>query len=707
MSIYRLASDAWEHILGYLDAFDTTRLIFTGDKVLQSRLKPAIRDFVLEVHSPTSPTLSSLLGCFKQISSHPVRLSISLAAWYDSLSFVAEDYTVEKWQSFFPQNLASLHLSMRCFKPPFSSLLASLASLAPRLKELYIQNAPSSLSLPPTLKILEIGVRSGWNFNRSALAVPTFIETLPTTLTHLKLPTRTPLKVTMEVSELPFRKMPLTLFCGKLAFQSLTKEQTCWSIFPNTMTDLDAELKYLEEGDYFFFLPPLSWKQLFPSLTTLRVPAGSLCDEELFKCPLPTLSEALYEEQIFSIRSSFPESLTSLTVPPLVGLENDLPLIVCALGPQLRSFEYGNLILPSSMLKRLPRWENPTLELLKTVEDQESNREMLDESENFETFFFDKNHILHRLCRTATSLQPGILPASALSFIPKSINSLEFIVAEKESLCLKSASSVASNRMKHTNIDVNTIYNADSSINMPWMALAWPPALKSLTLSLQLPQSFHWRCLPPTLTELYILAWKQALLDFEGGDLAHMTSVSDLRLTMLSSPVITALNGLPKSLQSLSVNGKAIGHDVLLNPDFQNFFDNLEHLDFTDSNCSADVLLHLPKTLKVLCMHFSPEGACLSEKHFEKISRCKKLARLELCGDAIWPQDLKFDVFSRFMPHSLASMSLDFEYWRNKNALQKEIASHIPETLLAFNSELDVLQSLVEEKITQYQRSRA
>lgn len=191
MFIYRLRSDAWEVILRYLEVSDTIRLFFSGDTTLWACLKPAIRDFVVRIESRASPSLSQLLNFYKLHSTHHSRFHITLGEWYQNTTFVAEQYTAEKWESFFPENLKSLELVQQCTKPPFSSLLQSLAVAAPRLKKLWYYGTLQNPNLPPALEILEFGLPKASENTLSVISYPTFIESLPTTLTHLKIDTRT------------------------------------------------------------------------------------------------------------------------------------------------------------------------------------------------------------------------------------------------------------------------------------------------------------------------------------------------------------------------------------------------------------------------------------------------------------------------------------------------------------------------------------
>lgn len=266
MSIYRLGSDVWQCILPFMDAHDTLRLLLIGDTTLRTCLKPAIRDFCLKLNTLKAPKLSSLLNIFKVSSSRPIRFHISLDNCYRDLLFVREDYTAEKWKTFFPETLETLGLALLCDKPPFTSLLASLATIAPQLKILHIYKVPESIDLPHSLTFLEIGAPHSWQLHSTLLKTPMFIERLPSTLTHLKLYTTFTLVSKIEACNLPFRKMPLTLFHGDVVFSSLTEEQACWSIFPNTIVDLAAKLFYGEKEQLFKSPGPhLSWKQLFPT----------------------------------------------------------------------------------------------------------------------------------------------------------------------------------------------------------------------------------------------------------------------------------------------------------------------------------------------------------------------------------------------------------------------------------------------------------
>lgn len=394
MSIYRLGSDVWENILRYLEASDIIKLLSSGDNIIRTRLKQAIRDWRFCVRSLKPPSLSSLLMLIKESSSKPRLLSIGLGTWYHRLRFVSEDYTVEKWQTFFPSNLEALQLTVECQNPPVSSLLASLATLAPSLKRLRILNVANRLALP-ALTFLEIDASISWAIKQrqSILSDPNFIESLPTTLTHLKFGHRIVLRYERNISRLPFRNMPLTLFCGKIFLPSLTKDQEDWSIFPPSISHLSAELWYGGENRVRFGPPKNpSWKQLFPGLTSLIVPFRASIDASYLKSATDALDGPIFEKQIEEIRSTLPASLTNLYLPSEVynTFKEDYTLIFRAIGANLRTFDSWGSRQNSSVLKWLPKWENPRVSLLKTVMDPISNLSVLAEDENFENFVSEK-----------------------------------------------------------------------------------------------------------------------------------------------------------------------------------------------------------------------------------------------------------------------------------------------------------------------------
>lgn len=712
MSIYRLGSDAWENILFYFDVPTILRLLLTGDNTLRTILKPAIRDFVLCIDSATSPSLSSLLNFVKRTCTTPRRLSLSLGTWNEYLRFASEDYTAEKWKSLFPETLTTLEIALQCKEPPFSSLLSSLAILAPRLTTLYIQDVPERLSLPQTLIFLEIDVPDDWVQRTTDVEHPAFFETLPPTLTYLKFSPKIFIKHKIEATNLPFAKMPLNLFHGNITFSSLTKEQACWSILPNSVVDLSAELCYGEDAVFFENPTKRTWKQLFPNLTRLNVPLESLADHSITKDLYTALEEGITDEQIKSIGASFPASLTAinLVTPRSLRLHSDLPLVIGAIGEQIRTFEFEGSLSFARVLEWLPKWENPKIRLLKQVLSSNSSETVIAEHENFETFVSDKEHPIYLLCANATSLDPGKLPASILSFLPRTLTSINYETAVQEPLCVASATKAFErgiSNYKNVVHDVNKQRDQKFDPQLGWTALGWPQKLKTVNITLNGDQSLHLGCFPPTIQDLSLNVWDSVGFTFEGGDLAHLTELSNLSISSFSTPLITSLNGLPSSLRSLIAKGKPFSDDVVLNPALQNYFPNLERLNFAGYEVSPDVLLHLPSTLKALYIKLGQFrfGACLAEKHFEKISNLK-LARLMLLGPAIWPEDLSFDVFSRYLPKSLVFFTLSLSDLNDKGS-EEIIAPHIPLTLLSFHSRSSMLTNLVKERIKKSKSSQA
>lgn len=704
MSIYRLGSDVWENIVLYLDISDSIRLLITGDTTLRTRLKPAIRDFVHCLSTPTSPSLSWLLNIVKHTCYKPRRLSLSLGTWHQLLRFVDEKYTAEKWKTLFPEHLETLELALWCYAAPFTSLLACLDTVTPELKKLLLYHVPEKLALPPFLTSLEFGALEGRSLDyKSALSAPNFFETMPTTLTSLKIDSTITLKPQIDADKVPFKNMPLTVFHACINFLSFTEDQARWSILPNTLLDLRAELRYGIDREVFKFPSVPSWRQLFPSLKSINVPLKCLTDAPYFLELSSEMDGQILEEKFKKIRNSFPESLTALSLVPIRSpyvraAYTDIPIVVKALGAQLRSLKHSREFTSPLVIKLVPKWENPRVTLLKTIPSLFSPALEIDESENYQNFL-GKNHPISHLYRNATSLEPGLLPASALSFLPRTITFMKFDVAQNEPLSLKSASE-AYERLKSNAMDSCT---TNFEPNLGWKVLRWPPSLTKLMLAFHLPQPLHFGCLPATLTDLSIIVKSGCVLTFEGGDLAHLTELSELQLMSFVGPLITTLNGLPRSLRTLSATGDPIGSEVLANPGLQNFFFNLEILDISGCDSDADVLLYLPKTLTILYIKIIQDGAAMCEKHFEGIFR-NKLSRLILIGDANWSPELNLDVFSRLLPESLVYLFLSLRQLE-KSGFSQKIAPLIPETLLTFESADFALKTLVEDRIRAYRRA--
>lgn len=355
----------------------------------------------------------------------------------------------------------------------------------------------------------------------------------------------------------------------------------------------------------------------------------------------------------------------------------------------------------SQDLKWLPKWKNPRVGLMKTTNEDISTHDEIIEGDNLEEKkVSNKNGPISLLSSNATSLDTDELPASVICYLPKTLTLLEFDISEREPFSLESVSK-ASKQSSCNHNDINSASN-DILPRPAWLQLCWPPKLTSLTIYMRQTQPLHLECLPPTLKKLVIVVCSQ--LKFEGGDLAHMAELSTFRLFGQTQGVITSLRGLPRSLQSFAACTTFVDEQPLLQPDFENFFFNLTSLDLTRGKFGADVILHLPRTLKVLNIDISANGPPLREEHFKKISHLK-LARLVLDGDIVWPAELSYDVFSRFLPRSLAYLQLRLRILQNSAFVPENLAPHIPLTLLQFESSNKQLESLVQSRIRQFRMS--
>lgn len=449
---------------------------------------------------------------------------------------------------------------------------------------------------------------------------------------------------------------------------------------------------------------------MFPSLKSLEVPLQSLAAPHLVKDSSTHHDDLISEQEIDSIRDSFPASLTALTIPSTHSSSpyKGTPRIIQALGAQLRSYShqylYGNKP-PSSVIKWLPKWENPCVDLSDVVLNMiPASQDIVEGQDLAENKNFDKISLSLPLYRSATSLDTSILPASTISLLPKSLTSLRFLVAPPDSLLLENSlvsASEASTRLESNAMSIDSdeddIKNPKSSLGRG-IQLSWPTNLTRLCLELRGgSKPLHFGCLPATVRELYLVYSKTPQPVPEGRDLSHLKELSVLSLDTDSVALITSLHGLPRSLRAIMAPSGSIADEVFEDPDFQNFF-NLEQLSVS----SIDVLLHLPRSLRALYVDLKPEGRCLSEKHFEGISRCPKLALLVLSGGVKWPDDLSFNVFCKYLPFMLATLSLNLSDLI-ENSSEQDLASHIPVTLLDFYSSSVRLSGLVKARISAYQ----
>lgn len=611
------------------------------------------------------------------------------------IELMKEDFTAEKWESYFPSNLESLELAMDSRELPISSFITSLSSLAPRLTTLYVQNIPRALTLPRSLTKLEFGLPPIMAMQsgpvKPDIQHEALLESLPTTLTDLKIHNT----LHLGGKETPFRKMPLTIFHANVVFFLQNKEEVNWDILPNTIEDLSAAFSYGENSHDYFLIPTNpSWKQLFPSLTSLKVPFQTITDTPCIKEAMASAEAELSAKQIENIASLFPTSLNSLnifvrfSIAPSHGIE----ILIRAIGHRLSKFSFEGSPLPGYVLKWLPRWENPVVKLLQTSLLPRLGGESLAESEQFENFL-EKDHPISHLYRGATTLSAGLLTASSISFLPSSITSLDFGLTLQGPISVGAVSEAV---RRNENLDPSQPIVVSSYLGSAWKLLGWPKSLTKLNLSLRAPGiPIYLNCLPPTLKELQL---HFVLANAEGGDLSHMSQLSSLHVYGVCIPCITSVKGLPRSLRSITVSSDLLTDAVFENEEFKNYFYNLEVLVLlTPRQRSPNVLLYLPSSLTTLNMDTNADRTCWSEKQFESLSRCTKLTFLTLRGKTYWPPTLKFDVFSQYLPKSLQSLTLQIQDWNGKG-FEEEIALHIPLSLYYFHSNLSKLVRIVNER---------
>lgn len=697
MALNQLDSSALGHILAHLDTQDILQLVVTGDLALRAHLKPAMRDFVIRIETRKSPRLSSLLNLVKTHASNPRRFSIVVGKFHEQLRFVPEDHDGGKWKSVFPQDLEALDLSLEFCDLPFSSLFASLSIAAHKLKSIRCLSIPRELTLPTSLTKIEFGSPIEWHEEKRVLNHPTLFQRLPSTLTSLKLHNNLHIHSDIAAEHLLFKKLPLTVFHAIIHFRSLNEDDAQWSILPNTIVDLSASFTYGQEETIFEPPTEQTWAQLFPNLTSLNVPVECLAEDSLIQGVDPADRAQSVPEQL---ASAFPASLTVLNTSGSRHYnydDNDVPIVIRALGDRLKTFSFERAGFNAYSLQSLPHWENPKVMLFKTQ--SEFGRISLAGGENYENFL-KEDHPVSRLCRTATSLHPRHLPASAIALIPKTIKTLGFQVMAQDPITVQSASDATERSLKSGNANSGALsVTSDFNRELAWTQLGWPTALTNLSLTL-MQTSLHLGCLPTTITELQLLAPRGFI--FEGGNLAHMKQLTSLSIQgppTNGKAMLESLNDFPKSLRSISLASMSCADNAFDKAEFQKFFENLEQLILDGPNYSADVLIHLSASLKHIELYVGPEGAGWSEKHWEGIARTQAVY-LALDVAAQWPETLKFDVFSKYLPKTLGTLNLNISDWNGKG-FEQEIAQHIPGDLPAFNTPNPKLATLVMAKIQQ------
>lgn len=670
MSIYVLCSDIWEIIVCFLDGLDNINLISTGDRTLTARVKPVIRDFKFTLPPSKVIPLSSLLSIVKRHSNKVGILSIGKD---EGLQFQPEALTAEKWEEVFPQTLETLQLSVWTKVSPFTHLLGSLSIVAPKLKVLHLTVIPRNLTLPSSLTKLEIGYFSGEIKHMLVkVSLKISLKILPTTLTHLKFSPQHFLNSNLSVKELPFKKMPLKVFHANINFSSIDYDEALWSILPNTIEDLRAQLTYSRYEDFDAPKPNLSWAALFPNLSRLEISGHNLIDDLLIAGFGISSGKPLNATEIEILSNYYPKTLTNLIIYQEGGFEvtPHIDAIITAIGHRLRLFSTYDDELPNDFLALIPHWQNPHTELVST---ESQHFERLSERETRENFL-NKNHPISLLNRNVTRLKTSYLPATAIPLLPKNIKSITFALCGSETISSPHRSEMSS----YPNVNIQE----DVSYSSSWELLQWSPHLTKLEIiggKLPPGTSFSFKCLPPTLTKLQISC--RGLMEVTESDLSHIEGLFSFSFSGCA-PILTRMQDLPRSLRKIDVDGAPIAREVFETEGAENFFYNLRTLILNRVGLHVDGILRLPKTLTRLSV--DPDDGVWTEEHFKVFSEMK-LSELDLYSYATWGESIPLDVFARYLPSTLAHLTLELtDLNAKKNAY--DIAQFIPTGLNTFYS---------------------
>lgn len=302
--ILALDSLSLAFIASFLGGSELLQLIRCGSKDLNLKMSRSLHNITYSVSSPVYIRLSVIfaglrLGCNRL-------KSFKLARTYPHIIQCLE--TNVDWNILGP-SLEELYVSLDRTVPALATL--NVYDSFPNLRTLYLSYLPADIDwqkpvFPPQLTSLQIlsllphGIEQLWS------QLPETIQLVQTwSICEWDQPTLPSLRHLTSLHTLR----------QALRFAELTADlDSCWSIFPPSITQLTATLSFGSRQNAV--PPPTSWTALFPSLTQLYAHTGSIIDLDTHRI------------------ADFPTSLTSLT---LGGRNLKSELAMSLLGPKIGS----------------------------------------------------------------------------------------------------------------------------------------------------------------------------------------------------------------------------------------------------------------------------------------------------------------------------------------------------------------------------------
>lgn len=285
MALSALAPDVIGGLTELLHVQELFRLLLTGNKLIQAKIRQQWRNLNLEfIWNPRRGGLSSSLRMLHYFTTNLQRLEIT-ERYKSSLKIDRGDVD---W-TLLPSTLIELKIDFNA--PALLPPELDLAKLLPNLHKLWIiaLKEASWLSLPDSLSSITVA-------SPKAQYSDIIFDALPASLRHLSI--ACPIKCKSH-NALDLRHLTLET----LSLQLQLKGPLSWRCFPSTLSHLSIQITKGEAP------PPedTSWAELFPTLTSLHLPPTSFID---------TASDRF---------SPFPPSLTEIRVHHC-ELEDDVNL---------------------------------------------------------------------------------------------------------------------------------------------------------------------------------------------------------------------------------------------------------------------------------------------------------------------------------------------------------------------------------------------